>query len=100
MVELISMKCPNCKADIEVKEGINFCYCTYCGTKILVHDDSVHTENINITHNDISAVERDRLKYQHENAQNTSKNNLIETGMMYGLLVLMFIVILLLNLFG
>lgn len=46
-VKLVPMTCPNCKATIEIDTTKDFCFCTYCGTKILVNDDSTRTVNIN-----------------------------------------------------
>ncbi len=38
MVQMIPLKCPKCGADLDVKEGTKTCYCSYCGTKIIVDD--------------------------------------------------------------
>lgn len=38
MVQMIPLKCPKCGADLEIKEGTKICYCSYCGTKIVVDD--------------------------------------------------------------
>ena len=34
------MKCPACGADLEVKEGRTFCYCQYCGTKVMLQNEN------------------------------------------------------------
>lgn len=39
-MKLISLKCPECKADLNIEEGRKICYCQYCGTKILIDDNS------------------------------------------------------------
>lgn len=39
-MKLISLKCPECKADLNIEEGRKTCYCQYCGTKILIDDNS------------------------------------------------------------
>lgn len=36
------MKCPECKANLSVKEGRKYCFCQYCGTKIMLEDDRVN----------------------------------------------------------
>lgn len=46
MVKMIPMTCPKCGASIDVKEGTASCFCTYCGTKILIDDSN--TKNVNI----------------------------------------------------
>ena len=39
-MKLISLKCPECKADLNIEEGRTMCYCQYCGTRILIDDNS------------------------------------------------------------
>lgn len=53
-MKLHVLKCPECNANIEIEEDHSFCYCQYCGCKILV-DDEVTTinKNININRNSI-----------------------------------------------
>ncbi len=41
-MRLISMKCPECKANLSVEEGRKYCFCQYCGTKIMLEDDRVN----------------------------------------------------------
>lgn len=36
------MKCPECKANLSVEEGRKYCFCQYCGTKIMLEDDRVN----------------------------------------------------------
>lgn len=44
MVKIISLKCPECGADISIEEGHKQCFCQYCGAKILIDDGStIHT---------------------------------------------------------
>lgn len=38
MMKIISLKCPECGADIDIEEGHRQCFCKYCGTKILIDD--------------------------------------------------------------
>lgn len=47
MVKMIATKCPTCGAQLEVKEDTKVCFCTYCGTKMLLDDgNTTHTERI------------------------------------------------------
>ena len=39
----IALTCPNCGSSLSVEEGREFTYCEYCGTKVLIHDDSKQT---------------------------------------------------------
>lgn len=40
MVRMIAVKCPECNAQLKIKEGHRECYCAYCGAKIIVDDGS------------------------------------------------------------
>ena len=37
-MKLISLKCPECDANLSIEEGRTQCFCQYCGTKILLDD--------------------------------------------------------------
>ena len=44
MINLVSLKCPECNAALAIEEGRKHCFCQYCGTKILIDDGSTtHT---------------------------------------------------------
>ena len=44
MIRMISLKCPECGADISIEEGHKQCFCQYCGAKIMIDDGSTtHT---------------------------------------------------------
>lgn len=51
MVKMIPLVCPNCGAKLDIKDGTQTCFCTYCGTKILVNDSNIKTINKNINQN-------------------------------------------------
>lgn len=40
-MKIIPIICPNCHANIEVQEGKQYCFCTYCGTKLFLDDESI-----------------------------------------------------------
>ncbi len=53
-MKLKVLKCPECRANIEIEEGRNFCFCDYCGCKIILDAEKYETtinKNINITKN-------------------------------------------------
>ena len=35
-----AVKCPHCGATLEIEEGRNQCYCSYCGGKVLIENDN------------------------------------------------------------
>lgn len=39
-MNLIHLRCPDCGADLEVDNSREFCFCQYCGTKIILEDQS------------------------------------------------------------
>lgn len=44
MVKMVSLKCPECNANISIEKDRKQCFCQYCGTKIIVDDGStMHT---------------------------------------------------------
>ena len=40
MAKMISLICPQCGAKISIDEGRKKCFCTYCGTELLLNDNS------------------------------------------------------------
>lgn len=43
MIQMIPLKCPSCGAKMEVSEGKEKYFCSYCGEKILIHDTTKKT---------------------------------------------------------
>lgn len=68
MVKMIPMVCPKCGATIDVQEGTKTCYCTYCGTKILVSDDNnkTYTKNVNVNQTSYDRTEIEKIKLEHD----------------------------------
>lgn len=67
-MKLINLKCSNCGADLQVDPERKQIYCMYCGTKLLVED-----ETINITSRIVdearlkeAEVRLKELEYEHE----------------------------------
>ena len=99
-VKLVPMTCPNCKASIEVDTTKDFCFCTYCGTKIFINDDSTKTININTNINH-QYIERDEARIKEADAHEkielaklNSNNKQKKTAIIIGaLLILISIVV-------
>ena len=53
-VQLISVKCPECGANLPMEEGRKTMFCSYCGTKIILSNDNEHI----IRHIDEAAVKK------------------------------------------
>lgn len=39
-MNMVHLRCPDCGADLEVDNSREFCFCQYCGTKIILEDQS------------------------------------------------------------
>lgn len=48
MITMLNLKCPNCGGELQVQSDREFCFCQYCGTKILLSDENKKTINLNI----------------------------------------------------
>ena len=59
MIRLISVKCPDCGAALQLEEGRQTAFCSYCGTKILLHNENEHIIR-NIDEAGIRQAENDR----------------------------------------
>lgn len=41
-IQFVSVKCPECGADLSIENGREFAFCSYCGAKIMVSNDNEH----------------------------------------------------------
>lgn len=51
-MKLKALRCPECGAKLEINNDREFCFCSYCGCKIIIDDEKQETtinKNINIT---------------------------------------------------
>ncbi|MBR6090053.1 MAG: zinc ribbon domain-containing protein [Anaerolineaceae bacterium] len=60
MVRFISVKCPDCGAALQFEEGRQTAFCSYCGAKILLHNENEHIYR-NIDEAGIKQAENDRV---------------------------------------
>lgn len=96
-MKLKVLKCPECKANIEINNKRSSCFCSYCGSQIILDDEKqiiTINKNINVTKNIfetkryIDEAEVERVKA----ADKSDKRELFVLGMM-----LVFIVLILLG---
>ena len=40
MVKLVSLKCPECGAALSVENDMKRCFCTHCGTKLIIDEET------------------------------------------------------------
>ncbi len=72
MVKMVPLTCPSCGATLEVRNDTKTCFCTYCGTKLLI-DDGSKTVTINKNIN-INKVTRDETKIEEIRIKEKSSN--------------------------
>ena len=44
-MKLITLRCTNCGADLQIDSERKEAYCTFCGTKLFVDDESIRITN-------------------------------------------------------
>ena len=59
-INLISIKCPECGADLSVEDDREFSFCSYCGTKVIINNDNEHIYRT-IDEAGIKQAETDRI---------------------------------------
>lgn len=65
MVKMIPLVCPKCGAQLEIKAGMEVCYCAYCGTQIKVTTTSDSVDNRRDSHDNY---------YSYDNSTHTTIN--------------------------
>ena len=60
MIRFISVKCPDCGAALQFEEGRRTAFCSYCGAKILLHNENEYIYR-NIDEAEIKQAENDRI---------------------------------------
>lgn len=69
-LKMVSLECPNCHAQLQIEEGREYAYCSYCGAKFLIEDDSTHTTII---------ISRDESEIARTNAEKEIRLKEIES---------------------
>ena len=65
MITFVKLTCPNCGASLEVDQKLTQCFCTYCGTKILLHNENEYVTRI-VDEARLAEQENERLRIEHE----------------------------------
>lgn len=93
MITFIKLVCPSCGANLEADSKLSQCFCQYCGTKILLHNENEYTVNINQTNrfvneaelakqeNERRRIEFEQKKYADKKAENKNSDWLSVIGM-------------------
>lgn len=59
-MKIQSLKCPECEANLEIEEEREFCFCQYCGCKIIIQDENKKTYR-HIDEADVKRAETERI---------------------------------------
>ena len=65
MMELMTLRCPNCGADLEIDNGVDTFFCKYCGYKIILDGQSDATLNAKVKIRGIESKERLKREEMH-----------------------------------
>lgn len=65
MITPIQLKCPNCRANLEVDSRLRQCFCTHCGTKIILHNENEFISR-HIDEAKLAEQENERLRIELE----------------------------------
>ena len=75
-MNLVTLKCPNCGADIEIENGIDTFYCKYCGYKIILDGQSDAAINAKVRLKEVESNERikkEKLHLKYEEKKRADK---------------------------
>lgn len=99
MKKLIQMRCPNCNGQLDFSTDQTFCFCPFCGEKILIDDDAQTTINITRDEAEIEKqkvrLEEVKLKHKLEMDKNETRTGMIVTLGLWLLTAIMTIILLL-----
>ncbi len=73
-IQFISVKCPDCGAELSIDNAREFAFCTYCGAKVMVHNDNEHIYR-NIDEARIKEAETERILRLRELELEEKENN-------------------------
>lgn len=86
-INLISLKCPECGATLQVEENRKECFCSYCGNRVIVQNDNEKTVNINKHIVDEAEIKR----VENEAKRSDYKTSLMVLSMLMALAIFMMI---------
>ena len=79
-IQFISVTCPQCGANLQIEEGREFAFCSYCGTKVMMSNENEHIVRT-IDEAGIKQAETDRIvklrQLDMEEKSSISRKNLI-----------------------
>lgn len=92
-IEFVVLKCPQCGAQLQIEDGRKQAYCSYCGAKILIHNENEYI------HRTIDEAEIEKAKATKEvrlkelEVEKTKTNLLKWTAIVYIAVIAVMVVI-------
>lgn len=74
MITFVKLVCPACGANLEVDAKLSQCFCQYCGTKILLHNENEHIERF-VNEAEVARQENERRKIEFEQKKYEDKRS-------------------------
>ena len=103
MKTLFDLKCPSCGAQLDYEDGMEYIFCKYCGTKVLINDENTITFK-NVDYAEIEkaknesrriSIQEDMIKREYEKDEKETrrynKNSLIFAGMLAVFIMIMMV---------
>lgn len=93
-IQFVTIRCPECGADLQIEDGREYAFCTYCGARVMIANDNEHIYRT-IDEARIKQAETDRMvQIRHLDMEEKS------SGMRKTLMVIWIIVTLIFLLIG
>ena len=87
-MKLIKLTCPDCGATMEISQDRKVYFCTYCGAKILVDNESKTIKHIIIDESKNSEIELEKLKYLNEIEKRKERSKLFAIASIFLILAI------------
>ena len=82
-IEFVVLKCPQCGAQLQIENGRKQAYCSYCGAKILIHNENEYIHRT-IDEAEIVKTEADReIRLKELEMRNKNTNLLKWVAILY-----------------
>ena len=93
-MELHSLTCPNCNADLEIENNLDIFYCKYCGHKVVLDGQSnaayrARTELVGMQHEEVMA----REQYEHNEKMKDKEYKHDKFRIILGIFSIIFLII-------